>query len=400
MHPINKLPNELLVEIFEYLPLSDTARCAQTCKQFYKIVSKSQIKDYNVKIDHPCHSAWKLIRCLLINPKIGERFQKLTFTYHPRRCCLRKTWTLQWRWTAEEETELELLCHVFDITPAYKWIKNGIYGDSIFPLLLGYTTNLKSLDLGRGVNAFVYPDPFHSLHKSRTVLRVWDVCCGKDYLSTVKNREGRNLNDVYCHGDLWEFYGDYMSACLRFSATLDQCVSRLSNLREFTYWGARTGDGCEDCPELEMTDFVLKVLSLPRLEAVRIGKEWHFKKRCMDMAAALPGSHRLLPTKRIPEGVKSTIKHLELRYDWLMEEDMKDFAEFTGKLESLKLILGDEATIEEGEKVAGFFLENNRETLTKERVVVEMDDSSDFEDWAEEEDLESEDNSNFYDDEE
>ncbi|KAF3277942.1 hypothetical protein TWF970_004820 [Orbilia oligospora] len=259
-----------------------------------------------------------LIRRLLINPELGERFKKLSFTYHPRRCSYPQTWALQWHWTTEEDAKLKQLCQNWGISAAYKWISDGIYGNSIFPLLLCYTTNLKSLDLGYGVDG-------------------------------------------------------------------------LSNLREFTFWGLELGDVCENCPEREMIEFVLKVLLLPHLKVARVGRRWCFDEWGVKAAMSTignsgPGKSR--PTKMVPADGRSGIKHLELRYEELEKEGLEMFAKFTRKLESLELVLGRDATMEEGEKVAGFFLENNKETLTNGRVVIRMGHTDDFPDpWYDDDNL-------------
>ncbi|KAF3151618.1 hypothetical protein TWF569_003748 [Orbilia oligospora] len=391
MRPFDKLSNELLLQIFESLPYSDAAVCALVCKRLHNIFSRTQIEDYTVKVDHPSHRAWKLVRCLLINPKLGERFKKLSFTYHPRRCSYRQTWTLQWYWTTEEDAKIEQLCQNWDISAAYKWIRDGIYGNSIFPLLLCYTTNLKSLDLGYGVDGFVWPNPFHSLHTSDMIIRVWDGCCGRDFLSTFKSQREEDYFDIYYKEDLEGGYDDYWKPCLTFSATMDQCISRLSNLREFTFWGLELGDVCENCPEREMIEFLLKVLLIPRLEVARVGRRWCFDKWGVKAAMSTignsgPGKSR--PTKMVPADGRSGIKHLELRYEQLEKGGLEMFAKFTRKLESLELVLGHYATIEEGEIVASFFLENNKETLTRSQVVIRMGHTDDFPDpWRDRGDL-------------
>ncbi|KAF3213192.1 hypothetical protein TWF192_009838 [Orbilia oligospora] len=372
MHPFDKLSNELLLQIFESLPYSDAAVCALVCKRLHNIFSRTQIEDYTVKVDHPSHRAWKLIRCLLVNPKLGERFKKLSFTYHPRRCDYPQTWTLQWYWTTEEETQLEHLCQNWDISAAFKWIRDGIYGNSI------------------SHSCFVTL-PTSKVSTSGTDLTVWDGCCGRDFLSTFKSHREENYFDIYYREDLEGGYDDYWKPCLRFSATMDQCISRLSNLREFTFWGLELGDVCENCPEREMVEFVLKVLLLPRLEVARVGRRWCFDKWGVKAAMSTignsgPGKSR--PTKMVPADGRSGIKHLELRYEQLEKGRLEMFAKFTRKLESLELVLGRYATMEEGEIVAGFFLENNKETLARGRVIVRAGDTDDFPDpWRDRDDL-------------
>ncbi|KAK6345858.1 hypothetical protein TWF730_010201 [Orbilia blumenaviensis] len=362
MASITSLQTELLLQVFDDLSISDQARCAQACKRFYHIISDLKITDYDIKFDYPSFSVWRLVRCLLINPQIGERFQKLTLKFYLRGRRVPETPTLKWNWTNEEEIEIKKLCDAWNIGSTWNLIQEGISSRALLPLLLRHTTCLRNIDFGEMYDGFVYTDPSLDFNEVEA-LRIWNGSIAGGHMSFADYSFMKS--HFFNQQDFERLSLNFVTKTSWFSETMGQTVLSLSNITEFTYWGCKTNDRW-NTHDSDAREFVSRLLLLPRLEVVKIGKIRTISRR-----------HGFY--KDIPDDTRCSIKHLELIGCWFLEPDFEDFAELTHCLESFKCVidLSESMGYEISERrVTDFFLSNNKGTLTRDRVSVTTDDRS------------------------
>ncbi|KAF3111572.1 hypothetical protein TWF103_003516 [Orbilia oligospora] len=171
MTTITVLPTEVLLEVFGLLDIEPLTNAKRVCKQFRAVIRMIPLRSYTLRIDEPNHSMWKFTRFLLSDPKAGSQITDLTVEWCRREPADPDTWTDKWEWTEEdlgmmkglEETVIDKY-----LTPkTYVAIKGGVNSEALLPLILCFTENLESLDLGDVVtelfNCEGYPD--HCLRK-------------------------------------------------------------------------------------------------------------------------------------------------------------------------------------------------------------------------------------------
>ncbi|KAK6352572.1 hypothetical protein TWF730_009396 [Orbilia blumenaviensis] len=346
MASIYSLPAEVLLQIFAegILTAADFACCALTCKLFHDITSQSKVH-YIFKVDHPSHPTFKLIRCLLKKPSIGERFKSITVTWHRRRPRKPQTWAAKWQWTPEEHVAIKKFCKTWDILDTYNAITSGWNSEALLPLLLGFASHLESLDYGRTVLYLMYPKPSY-----QEGIRIHDYCEGH----TTSTWEPQCREDD--GGDYYDacWFGQSLGASWFYSALyMDKPVPGLANLKHFSH------SGCID-DTFWPGPYLSKVLLLPQLESASIHRS---------PSAGSP--HSILsyqrPTEpRFPAGKKSLVKNLDLVNCLFTQEDYKALAGFTGSLEKFKCVVED---IEFCKEVADIFLQRNREKLVEESII-------------------------------
>ncbi|KAK6515277.1 hypothetical protein TWF506_007621 [Arthrobotrys conoides] len=149
-------PTEILAEILtnEILTLADQHRCQLACKLFRDIVQHYSRCDYILRIGHYSQQTWRLVRCLLLNPKIGERFRSITVTWGRPSYFINAAGNeelLRWSWTTEEIDQINAFAGNVLGHGGLRGVFWGVDCGSLIPLLLCYMPNLESLDLG-------YPD--------------------------------------------------------------------------------------------------------------------------------------------------------------------------------------------------------------------------------------------------
>ncbi|KAF3930214.1 hypothetical protein ABW20_dc0103326 [Dactylellina cionopaga] len=145
---ITSLPNELLIETFtrESLTNADLANIKRVCK-FFNVVAPTPSQSYKFSVDALTNPTWKLIRALLENPKIGLQFTDITLDWERRDVNDGpEKWAPVWDWTPEEVVKIKEVCKKWEIEP--RAILGGVNSEALLPLLLCFTPNLESLDLG------------------------------------------------------------------------------------------------------------------------------------------------------------------------------------------------------------------------------------------------------------
>ncbi|EGX52883.1 hypothetical protein AOL_s00007g219 [Orbilia oligospora ATCC 24927] len=177
MATITALPTEVLLEVFELLDIESLTNAKTVCKQFRAVIRMIPLRSYTLRIDEPKHSMWKFTRFLLSDPKAGSQITDLTVEWCRREPDDPDTWTDKWEWTEKdlgimkglEETVIDKY-----LTPeTYVAIKGGVNSEALLPLILCFTENLGSLDLGDVVtelfNCEGYPeDCLRKIFKSRS----------------------------------------------------------------------------------------------------------------------------------------------------------------------------------------------------------------------------------------
>ncbi|KAK6514040.1 hypothetical protein TWF506_008467 [Arthrobotrys conoides] len=338
MASICSLPTELLFQIFtdEVISSNDLAQCAATCKLFNDIKSQCKI-NYNFRVDHPSRSAWKLIRHLLLDPKIGERFQSITVTWHRRVPRHPKTWALEWNWGKTERQEINRLCEEWGLSEVAYHIRCGWNSEALIPLLLCFTTKLESFDYGRSVLEIMHPSP--TAHEG---IRVHEYCEGKSHRWEPKgdHDDGFDWFDV-----CWNFVE---SGTSWFYSVLDRDtpLPGLSSLRKFSH------RGCVDDVKWPGV-YLPQVMLLPQLEDVVL----------ISKPAKVGHLYPSTPKLEFPAGKKSSIKRLELIDCSFFEGEVDALAEFTGSLTRLNYDLCGFRR----KKIVDSFLQTNG-SLTKDRV--------------------------------
>ncbi|KAF3922231.1 hypothetical protein ABW20_dc0100414 [Dactylellina cionopaga] len=150
---ILSFPHEILSKIFSDSCLSngDLGRAEGTCKLFQANIREyvDSHRRYIFRVDALGHPTWRLVRRLLKDPTLGERFVDITVKWERRIAADSRTWTSDWEWNKKETIRIEKICKTWEISQETKLnIMTGKNSEALLPLLLCFTSNLKSLDLG------------------------------------------------------------------------------------------------------------------------------------------------------------------------------------------------------------------------------------------------------------
>ncbi|KAF3220196.1 hypothetical protein TWF191_007512 [Orbilia oligospora] len=149
MASLTTLPAELLTQILtdQTLTTFDISNCALTSRRLYNLTADRKTK-YSFHIDHRSQSTWKLIACILSNPRIGHRIHRIIVTWHRRNPHKPKSWTPQWLWKSQELEQIKSICGKYGVEFLYPVIEDGFNSEALLPFLLCLTPNLQSLDFG------------------------------------------------------------------------------------------------------------------------------------------------------------------------------------------------------------------------------------------------------------
>ncbi|KAF3185366.1 hypothetical protein TWF788_004686 [Orbilia oligospora] len=173
------IPNEILLQIFDNLHLRDLSRAKRTCKHFNtigKLVTNLNIKFY---VDAPNQTAWKLIRSILADNTLGEKISRILVCWRRRNVNRRKTLTKYWQWTDVEKEAIIDACLLWCLTDGTRdAILAGVNSEALLPLLLCYTTRIKSLKLGIVKRLLILFDTEFSLE--RRVLQAFNSCLSEE----------------------------------------------------------------------------------------------------------------------------------------------------------------------------------------------------------------------------
>ncbi|KAF3316964.1 hypothetical protein TWF173_000969 [Orbilia oligospora] len=173
------IPNEILLEIFNNLHLQDLSRAKRTCKRFNtigKLVTNLNIKFY---IDAPNQTAWKLIRSILADNTLGGKISRISIRWRRREAELRKSLTKYWQWTDVEKKAIGDTCLFWCLADGTRdAIISGVNSEALLPLLLCYTTRIKSLNLGEVKKKLLLFDS--GLFIKRWVMQAFNSCVSEE----------------------------------------------------------------------------------------------------------------------------------------------------------------------------------------------------------------------------
>ncbi|KAK6500362.1 hypothetical protein TWF481_010705 [Arthrobotrys musiformis] len=337
MASLASLPTELLIQIFEEecLDSLDLIRWSVTCAKLQSLISSYFKINYDFQVDHPSQSSWRLIRCLLLNSRIAERFQRISLTWHRRSQFYEDTWTKKWDWTQDELTKIHDMCEKFGITDSvYPVIEKGLDSESLLVLLLCFTPNLEALDLG-DVLPGVIPCYRETGLEPTKLYEIYNACMGTNYEWDPENPSETEERGEYIMGtdwhitqmsemDTWHSGKSPQHLLWVYTAfDLNPLPPGLLNIKEFSHGTHDETTGRKDITWPYSN--VIKILLLPRLEYLKLE------------AVTSWGKIRGYPLDGAP---KWSLKRLELSNCEMQYRDYSMIAEVTsGSLESFKCAL-------------------------------------------------------------
>ncbi|EGX43601.1 hypothetical protein AOL_s00215g337 [Orbilia oligospora ATCC 24927] len=399
---ILSLPNEILSNIFNDRCLSnaDLTRLQLTCSLFRDNIEQQTSRRYTFRVDAQGHPTWRLIRSLLKNPKLGERFSEITVRWERRNASNKETWTETWSWERDEIEKIHDLCEKWCIDDrTQRCIGYGINSEALLPLLLVFTTNLKSLDLGNIDVVLVT----HTYQEWRSGAALWAIgesehsdpqaefdekCQSHNprdrdiflfenlpYRLSSRRESRARAKDLYSHyihrGE------DPMNKPERTSPDPDSAVlPGLANLEHFRIGSESVeGYGSEPVHSLDVFAFLL----LPAIKAIQAFGVSHLKPYSIGGYTGSIGDENV-----------STVKHLVLQTvgggrahtrmlmlgpaQAQVQTKVTTFVDvvagITRNLESVYVKTGED---EGSEALGRAFLENNKATLVPANVIVDGD---------------------------
>ncbi|EPS42605.1 hypothetical protein H072_3393 [Dactylellina haptotyla CBS 200.50] len=325
MAPISSLPTELLINFFsdENLNHADLASCQQVCKRFYDI-AKSLKFNYTFQVDHVNQSSWKLIKHLLANPALGGRFKEINITWHRRRVMKPRTWVKKWEWTEEEKDQIQEFASEWLHPKTIPAILAGLNSEALLPLLLCYTINLESLDVGDSTLGIIQTSP-----TARDGIRIYRYGVGDDSMWQPRRpySDGWDLFDRFWRSSVpIDTNGDRKS-WLHVNIDNGKKIPGLWNIRRFSH-----GYGI---PTNRITYYrgwpagtLVKVLLLPQLEYLHASQ-----------ATAIDYTPLNPVDSRTDNSLRSNVKHLELVDCLLRSVDYESIAKVTSSLEYFRCTL-------------------------------------------------------------
>ncbi|KAK6339397.1 hypothetical protein TWF718_008816 [Orbilia javanica] len=376
MAPITSLPTEILLEVFKDtgLTATDLCRCSSTCRKFRDIAGLTNFTvDYVFKVDHTSQSGWKLIRCLLLNPKLGERIRSLQLSWHRRRRRDDTTWTLKWDWTEEELAGIAEICKRWKLNESlYTAIKYGLNSEALLPLLLCLTPNLVSLDVGDVGHDMISDEYGHTIHDA---VRIYNHCMGGTETASVPEYpsafDESSLKEWFKSGGARYTPRGRVSEPISsipwiYSAFVpDSWPAGLSNLKEFSHGGSNSNALRYRPRSLNFwpNQNLPLILQLPSLETLKLT---HIN--------ALMGA----PIEWIGPKPAHKLKRLELYHYRFYRMDFETVARLTGgHLESVVCVLSDEnftpwdmSPQEKIRVITDYFQENSKDTLERDKISV------------------------------
>ncbi|EPS45881.1 hypothetical protein H072_141 [Dactylellina haptotyla CBS 200.50] len=320
---IFSLPPELLLIIFadNSLDNRDVANCQSTCKRFRQITKDLPIH-YTFRVDHVAQPAWKLIRHLLVYPRIAKRITSINVTWHRRQPVKLETWTREWRWEEAEKEKIEAIGERRLSTRTIGAIFQGLNSEALLPFLLCLTPNLESLDIGDAVLSFIQPEYsiFEAVrlieYSSTGVDRTWQGSEGSHrdsagrYLDKVMDAVRPGYPSLWFHENIRP--GDWLPG--------------LVNLKKFYHSCVKYGDPYDSNYGWPIV-FLRRIMLLPNIRKIKIKRA-----TCMKDGLYMPIS-RGGP----PKDFQSSLKSLEILGTFIQQEEYDVIAKLTGSLEYLAL---------------------------------------------------------------
>ncbi|EGX47128.1 hypothetical protein AOL_s00097g174 [Orbilia oligospora ATCC 24927] len=350
--PFYTLPNEILVQIFSNKSLSnkDLTNAQLTCRLFKDNIQSfiTSNRHYIFRVDEVSQPTWKLIRYLINNPELnsGHQIVSITVEWHRRVAKSEDTWTKPWFWIAADESKLESLFYKYRLTDNTRSniLHHGRNSESLLPLLLYFTPNLKILDLGN-IDGRIVDGTRAECTSSFDVLRsYWDRSPDRAY----RDEPGTLESD----GTL--FFFDNL-----------ECSDSLPALRGLKYFSMK----CRDETSNRHSEMTLPpILGLPSIESIQA-------------SFTTSGSRNISgygPNYDFGAKSTSSVKFLELSVSGTgghSQEYFFSLAKLTGNLSHVNISRKYKAgeitrTLEGDEEIARTFLQYNRTTLQSSKIFI------------------------------
>ncbi|KAF3279003.1 hypothetical protein TWF132_000794 [Orbilia oligospora] len=272
------------------------------------------------------------------------------------------TWTKPWFWTTAEQSKLETpICYKYRFTDETRL--NILHlcrnSESLLPLLLYFTPNLKSLDLGN-IDRRIVDDTGAKCTQSLEALRsYWDRSPERVYRD---EREALEADETL-------FFFDYLKRS-----------DSLPGLRGLKYFSAK----CQDGIGSRRSETILPpIFGLPGIESIQV-------------SFTTNGEHKdgYSPKYNFDAKSTSSVKYLELSVSCTgghSEEYFFSLAKLTGNLSRVNIHRKYKSgeitrTLEGGEEIARTFLQYNKTTLQSSKIFINgggFNDDGDYDGDAE-----------------
>ncbi|KAK6498798.1 hypothetical protein TWF481_011371 [Arthrobotrys musiformis] len=366
---ILSFPNEILAIILgdEVLSNGDIGRAERTCKLFQANIQEyvAPRRRYTFWVDSVDRPAWRLIRRLLKDPKLGETFVEINVKWERRIASDPSTWPSDWRWTRAEQSCIRRMCRKWDLSSGTLLnILEGKNSEALLPLLLCFTPKLKSLDLGspdgRIVNC-AYTD--HELEQALKAIGItisgssysgqyWEDYCEESHRFQAREHE------------LFLFDGlEYLRVYDCRVVGSPKLSPGLKSLEHFRIGGQRKNDRPFQLQSL------FPIFSLPKIKSIHA-----FGLIDNDTDSYPTGSSSYKPSRRGPSSLKylTLESHSQEQMSMFPYKNVKTIAKITRNLEVLivndKRSRGYQNKKEIDEKVGEMFLKYNQGTLDPRRL--------------------------------
>ncbi|KAF3161341.1 hypothetical protein TWF788_002548 [Orbilia oligospora] len=343
------LPNEILTQIFRNKSLSnkDLTNAQLACRLFKDNIQSfiTSNRHYIFRVDEVSQPTWKLIRHLINNPELnsGHQIVSITVEWHRRIAKSEDTWTKPWFWTDAEQSKLESLFYKYRLTDETRLniLHHGRNSESLLPLLLYFTPNLKFLDLGN-IDGHILDDTGVKCTQSLEALSsYWNRSPQREYLD---ERETLQSEEILFFFDNLEHSGS------------------LPALRGLRYFSMEYEDGIDS----RYSETTLRpILGLPSIESIQAS--FTTKGEYRDGSKYNFGVEGTSSVKFLGLSVSGTGGH--------SQEYFFSLAKLTGNLShvniSRKYKSGEiTRTLEGDEEIARTFLQYNRATLQSSKIFI------------------------------
>ncbi|KAK6332929.1 hypothetical protein TWF718_010757 [Orbilia javanica] len=322
---IISFPNELLLNIFKDPGLSNTdlTNAQLACSLFRDNIKPyvTRHRKYTFKVDADGYPVWKLIRLLLNNPELdfGKQITEITLKW-PKE--LTSRWKVPdcWEWTDYEKARIKEICQQWKITSLTEiYILHGCFSESLLIILMCFTPNLRSLDMGDVGKYFEPGCPDHQLFLLDNIRQE----------DTAKETVG-----------------------------VERFPPGLTNLQSFRVSALSVSS------QGHMFDLedLLPIFFLPRIERIEAVRAGCSRYR--------PGHH---PPREGPSTLRSFILD-SCPSNTPSEECLAQIAAITGNLEYVKILRKGRKTFqnkEKSERIGLAFLKHNKNTLAPTEVIID-----------------------------
>ncbi|KAF3922294.1 hypothetical protein ABW20_dc0107446 [Dactylellina cionopaga] len=426
MDALATLPTEILINIFSQKALrTDQDRIKRVCRRFYDVSRILNLPlHYNFRVDAFTHPTWKLIRFLLSKPEAGEKFGSIRVQWQRRNVRMDslglwgwkldeidrmkkmtefwrqrsktaaaifaryRVWTRRWEWTPDEVDAIKRVAKTWKLSAGnVTAIFAGINSEALIPLLLCFTPNLESLDMGK-VDCRLIRNVQDLVKKAGTYDALPEFFQHLGEYSPLSSKKG------YGHLDLWQAVRDDMnthqpkSRPTWFHQNLVESRRLLPGLVNLRHFGQSSytnlvldedyvhyNDDCDwdwEDGQLGGRDSgigghdVFPIFFLPQIETIGI-------KGCVTGEGTYHEPINSLSAKY--KDSKSTVKDLMLVHNLFYKSDYITIAKATGMLEYLYI---DETTkklhdynSDRHKKIQEVFRNQNKNTLVGKNIIIE-----------------------------